>query len=260
MLNRNPGAALLHLRTGIQIVTVDDPRFDRGAPPGPPPYFAPCPRFGTPGPTAGLDFPRGRTDERKRKLATAIATGTEVARRKSDQKSIPSREAAACARRSPRPEHASRSPRPDASIYRDRRVRHCARAAPSCSVRIPIWRCGSCPRRRPCGHEPAVCHPDRTVARCARRDGDLAAEDCELLGRARSSCAGYRNDPARTAEAIYADAGCTPATFSTIDEDAMAHRSIAKRSPLNAAGKNTVAGEHRGSVKVACLGAGASRS
>jgi long-chain acyl-CoA synthetase len=254
------GSHYCNLRYGIQIVTVDDPRqLIAVLPQVRPTYFGAVPAVWYKV-KAGIEAAlAAEPDERKRKLAMwAIKTGTEVARRKSDQKSIPL---------TLRLQHAL-ADRLVLSKLRARmgldRVKVAATGASAIApdalafmlgLGIPVlevW--GMSETSAVVTMNPPDAIRIGTVGKVVPGGTEIAlADDGELLVRGPLVMRGYRNDAQRTAEAIDADGWMHTGDVATIDDDGYV-RIVDRKKELiiNAAGKNMSPQNIEGAVKVAC--------
>ena len=254
------GSHYCNLRYGIQIVTVADPKqLIATLPQVRPTYFGAVPAVWYKV-KAGIEAAlAAEPDERKRKLALwAIKTGTEVARRKSDQKSIPL---------TLKVQHAL-ADRLVLSKLRARmgldRVKVAATGASAIApdalafmlgLGIPVlevW--GMSETSAVVTMNPPDAIRIGTVGKVVPGGTEISlAEDGELLVRGPLVMRGYRNDPQRTAEAIDADGWMHTGDVATIDDDGYV-RIVDRKKELiiNAAGKNMSPQNIEGAVKVAC--------
>jgi long-subunit acyl-CoA synthetase (AMP-forming) len=254
------GSHYCNARYGVQIVTVADPReLIAALPQVRPTFFGAVPAVWYKV-KAGIEAAlAAEPDDRKRKLATwAISTGTEVARRKSDQKPIPL---------SLRAQHLL-ADRLVLSKLRARmgldRVKVAATGASAIApdalafmlgLGIPVlevW--GMSETSAVVTMNPPDAIRIGTVGKVVPGGTEISlAEDGELLVRGPLVMRGYRNDPQRTAEAIDADGWMHTGDVATIDDDGYV-RIVDRKKELiiNAAGKNMSPQNIEGAVKVAC--------
>jgi len=254
------GSHYCNLRYGIQVVTVDDPRnLVASLPLVRPTYFGAVPAVWYKV-KAGIEAAlAAEPDERKRKIANwAIATGIEVARRASDQRSVPL---------ALKLKHTV-ADRLVLSKLRSRmgleRVKVAATGASAIApdalafmlgLGIPVlevW--GMSETSAVVTMNPLDAIRIGTVGKVVPGETEISlAEDGELLVRGPLVMRGYRNDPQRTAEAIDADGWMHTGDIATIDEDGYV-RIVDRKKELiiNAAGKNMSPQNIEGAVKVAC--------
>jgi len=254
------GSHYCNARYGVQIVTVGDPReLIAALPQVRPTFFGAVPAVWYKV-KAGIEAAlAAEPDERKRKLAMwAIKTGTEVARRTSDQKPIPL---------TLRAQHAL-ADRLVLSKLRARmgldRVKVAATGASAIApdalafmlgLGIPVlevW--GMSETSAVVTMNPPDAIRIGTVGKVVPGGTEISlAEDGELLVRGPLVMRGYRNDPQRTAEAIDADGWMHTGDVATIDDDGYV-RIVDRKKELiiNAAGKNMSPQNIEGAVKVAC--------
>ena len=198
-------------------------------------------------------------DERKRKLATwAIATGTDVARRRSGGTAIPLTLKA---------QHVV-ADLLVLSKLRSRmgldRVKVAATGASAIApdalafmlgLGIPVlevW--GMSETSAVVTMNPPDAIRIGTVGKVVPGDTEISlADDGELLVRGPLLMRGYRNDPERTAEAIDAEGWMHTGDIATIDDDGYV-RIVDRKKELiiNAAGKNMSPQNIEGAIKVAC--------
>ncbi len=254
------GSHYCNLRYGIQIVTVADPRqLIAALPEVRPTFFGAVPAVWYKV-KAGIEAAlAAEPDERKRKLATwAIATGTDVARRRSDQKPIPLKLKVQFAL----------ADRLVLSKVRAKmgldRVKVAATGASAIApdalafmlgLGIPVlevW--GMSETSAVVTMNPLDAIRIGTVGKVVPGGTEIKlAEDGELLVRGPLVMRGYRNDPTRTAEAIDSEGWMHTGDVATIDEDGYV-RIVDRKKELiiNAAGKNMSPQNIEGAIKVAC--------
>jgi len=254
------GSHYCNLRYGIQVVTVDDPRQLIAALPAVrPTFFGAVPAIWYKV-KAGIEAAiAAEPDEKKRKLATwAIGTGTEVARRRSDGRPIPL---------SLRVQHLL-ADRLVLSKLRARmgldRVKVAATGASAIApdalafmlgLGIPVlevW--GMSETSAVVTMNPPDAIRIGTVGKVVPGGTEISlADDGELLVRGPLVMRGYRNDPARTADAIDADGWMHTGDIATIDDDGYV-RIVDRKKELiiNAAGKNMSPQNIEGAIKVGC--------
>ena len=254
------GSHYCNARYGVQIVTVADPRdLIAALPQVRPTFFGAVPAVWYKV-KAGIEAAlAAEPDDRKRKLATwAINTGTEVARRKSDQRPIPP---------TLRVQHLL-ADRLVLSKLRAKmgldRVKVAATGASAIApdalafmlgLGIPVlevW--GMSETSAVVTMNPPDAIRIGTVGKVVPGGTEISlAEDGELLVRGPLVMRGYRNDPVRTAEAIDADGWMHTGDVATIDEDGYV-RIVDRKKELiiNAAGKNMSPQNIEGTIKVSC--------
>lgn len=254
------GSHYCNLRYGIQIVTVGDPKqLIATLPAVRPTYFGAVPAVWYKV-KAGIEAAiAAEPNERKRKLATwAINTGIEVARRRSDQKSIPA---------TLRLQHAI-ADRLVLSKLRARmgldRVKVAATGASAIAPDalafmlglglpvVEVW--GMSETSAVVTMNPPDAIRIGTVGKVVPGGTEISlAEDGELLVRGPLVMRGYRNDPQRTAEAVDADGWMHTGDVATIDSDGYV-RIVDRKKELiiNASGKNMSPQNIEGAIKVAC--------
>jgi long-chain acyl-CoA synthetase len=254
------GSHYCNLRYGIQVVTVDDPRQLIAALPAVrPTFFGAVPAIWYKV-KAGIEAAiAAEPDDRKRKLATwAIATGTDVARRRSDGTGMPL---------PLRAQHLL-ADRLVLSKLRARmgldRVKVAATGASAIApdalafmlgLGIPVlevW--GMSETSAVVTMNPPDAIRIGTVGKVVPGGTEISlADDGELLVRGPLVMRGYRNDPGRTAEAIDAEGWMHTGDIATIDEDGYV-RIVDRKKELiiNAAGKNMSPQNIEGAIKVAC--------
>jgi len=254
------GSHYCNARYGVQIVTVADPRALIAAlPQVRPTFFGAVPAVWYKV-KAGIEAAlAAEPDDRKRKLALwAINTGTEVARRKSDQKPIPL---------PLRVQHLL-ADRLVLSKLRAKmgldRVKVAATGASAIApdalafmlgLGIPVlevW--GMSETSAVVTMNPPDAIRIGTVGKVVPGGTEISlAEDGELLVRGPLVMRGYRNDPTRTAEAIDAEGWMHTGDVATIDDDGYV-RIVDRKKELiiNAAGKNMSPQNIEGAIKVAC--------
>jgi long-chain acyl-CoA synthetase len=254
------GAHYSNLRYGIQIVTINDPRqLVATLPEVRPTFFGAVPAVWYKV-KAGIEAAlAAEPDERKRKIANwAIATGTEVARRTSDQKSVPL----------PLKLQHALADRLVLSKLRARmgldQVKVAATGASAIApdalafmlgLGVPVlelW--GMSETSAAVTMNPPDAIRIGTVGKVVPGGTEISlADDGELLVRGPLVMRGYRNDPQRTAEAIDPEGWMHTGDIATIDEDGYV-RIVDRKKELiiNAAGKNMSPQNIEGAVKVAC--------
>ena len=254
------GSHYCNLRYGIQITTVADPRQLIGVLPSVrPTYFGAVPAVWYKV-KAGIEAAlAAEPNERKRKLAQwALKTGTEVARRKSDQKPIPLTLKA---------QHAL-ADRLVLSKVRAKmgldRVKVAATGASAIApdalafmlgLGIPVlevW--GMSETSAVVTMNPLDAIRIGTVGKVVPGGTEIKlADDGELLVRGPLLMRGYRNDPTRTADAIDTEGWMHTGDVATIDDDGYV-RIVDRKKELiiNAAGKNMSPQNIEGAIKVAC--------
>lgn len=254
------GSHYNNLRYGIQVVTVDDPKnLVASLPLVNPTNFGAVPAVWYKV-KAGIEAAiAAEPNERKRNLANwAIGTGVEVARRKSDQKSVPF---------TLKLQHAL-ADRLVLSKLRARmgldRVRVAATGASAIAPDalafmlglglpvVEVW--GMSETSAVVTMNPPDAIRIGTVGKVVPGGTEISlAEDGELLVRGPLVMRGYRNDPQRTAEAVDSDGWMHTGDIATIDEDGYV-RIVDRKKELiiNAAGKNMSPQNIEGAVKVAC--------
>ena len=254
------GSHYCNARYGVQVVTVADPRALISAlPQVRPTFFGAVPAVWYKV-KAGIEAAlAAEPDDRKRKLALwAINTGTEVARRKSDQKPIPL---------PLRVQHLL-ADRLVLSKLRAKmgldRVKVAATGASAIApdalafmlgLGIPVlevW--GMSETSAVVTMNPPDAIRIGTVGKVVPGGTEISlAEDGELLVRGPLVMRGYRNDPVRTAEAIDAEGWMHTGDVATIDDDGYV-RIVDRKKELiiNAAGKNMSPQNIEGAIKVAC--------
>jgi long-subunit acyl-CoA synthetase (AMP-forming) len=254
------GTHYCNMRYGIQVVTVDDPRqLVATLPSVRPTSFGAVPAVWYKV-KAGIEAAlAAEPDERKRKVAAwAIATGTKVARLRSDQKAIPL---------TLRLQHAL-ADRLVLSKLRERmgldRVRVAATGASAIApdalafmlgLGIPVvevW--GMSETSAVVTMNPPDAIRIGTVGKVVPGGTEITlADDGELLVRGPLVMRGYRNDPQRTAEAIDDKGWMHTGDIATIDDDGYV-RIVDRKKELiiNAAGKNMSPQNIEGAIKVAC--------
>jgi len=254
------GSHYCNLRYGIQVVTVDDPRQLIAALPAVrPTFFGAVPAIWYKV-KAGIEAAiAAEPDDRKRKLATwAIATGTDVARRRSDGTGIPL----------PLRVQHQLADRLVLSKLRARmgldRVKVAATGASAIApdalafmlgLGIPVlevW--GMSETSAVVTMNPPDAIRIGTVGKVVPGGTEISlADDGELLVRGPLVMRGYRNDPGRTAEAIDAEGWMHTGDIAAIDEDGYV-RIVDRKKELiiNAAGKNMSPQNIEGAIKVAC--------
>jgi long-subunit acyl-CoA synthetase (AMP-forming) len=254
------GAHYSNLQHGIQIVTVADPKTLLAALTAVrPTYFGAVPAIWYKI-KAGIEATlAAEPDAKKRKLATwAIGTGSEVARRRSDGRSIP-------------PLLALQHGLADRLVLSRVRskmgfdnVRICATGASAIApdalvfmlgLGIPVievW--GMSETSAVVTMNPPDAIRIGTVGKVVPGGTEIAlAEDGELLVRGPLVMRGYRNEPQKTAEAVDAEGWMHTGDIATIDEDGYV-RIVDRKKELiiNASGKNMSPQNIEGAVKVAC--------
>ena len=253
------GSHYCNLRYGMQIVTVADPRqLVATLPQVRPTCFGAVPAVWYKV-KAGIEAAlAAEPNDRKRKIAQwAIATGTEVARRKSDQKPIPAKL---------KVQHAL-ADKLVLSKLREKmgleRVRVAATGASAIApdalafmlgLGIPVlevW--GMSETSAVVTMNPPDAIRIGTVGQVVPGSEISLAEDGELLVRGPLVMRGYRNDPERTAEAIDSEGWMHTGDVATIDEDGYV-RIVDRKKELiiNAAGKNMSPQNIEGTIKVSC--------
>ncbi|HWU21915.1 MAG TPA: AMP-binding protein, partial [Nocardioides sp.] len=254
------GAHYCNLKYGIEIVTVADPKTLIAAlPMVRPTYFGAVPAIWYKI-KAGIEaMIAAEPDDKKRKLATwAIATGTEVARRRSDGRPIGLRLKA---------EHAV-ADRLVLSKIRAKmgfdRVKVSATGASAIApdalafmlgLGVPVvevW--GMSETSAVVTINPPDAIRIGTVGKVVPGPTEIKlGEDGELLVRGPLVMRGYRNEPEKTAEAIDAEGWMHTGDIATIDADGYV-RIVDRKKELiiNAAGKNMSPQNIEGAIKVAC--------
>lgn len=254
------GAHYSNLRYGIQITTVDDPKkLIAALPQVRPTFFGAVPAVWYKI-KAGIEAAlAAEPDDRKRRIAQwAIGVGTEVARRRSDGRTVPL---------SLQVQHRL-ADRLVLSRLRERmgldRVRVAATGASAIApdalafmlgLGIPVlevW--GMSETSAVVTMNPPGAIRIGTVGKVVPGGTEISiAQDGELLVRGPLVMRGYRNDPERTAAAIDDDGWMHTGDIATIDDDG--YVTIVDRKKeliISSGGKNLSPQNIEGAVKVAC--------